>query len=50
MLQRRLQIGYSRAGRIIDELEQMGCISGFSGSKSRNVLITREEFEERFLQ
>ncbi|MFZ5975555.1 MAG: DNA translocase FtsK 4TM domain-containing protein [Bacillota bacterium] len=50
MLQRRMQIGYSRAGRIIDELEQMGCISGFSGSKSRNVLITREEFEERFLK
>jgi S-DNA-T family DNA segregation ATPase FtsK/SpoIIIE len=50
MLQRRMQIGYSRAGRIIDELEQMGCISGFSGSKSRNVLITREAFEERFLK
>ncbi len=50
MLQRKMQIGYSRAGRIIDELEQMGCISGFSGSKSRDVLITREEFEERFFE
>ena len=39
MLQRRFRIGYSRAGRIIDELEALGIISGHSGSKAREVLV-----------
>ena len=39
LLQRRFRIGYSRAGRLIDELEAMGIISGFSGSKAREVLV-----------
>ncbi len=48
MLQRRFQIGYSRAGGLVDKMDRMGFISGNEGSKARRVLITREEFEERF--
>ena len=39
LLQRRFRIGYSRAGRLIDELEALGIISGYSGSKAREVLV-----------
>jgi S-DNA-T family DNA segregation ATPase FtsK/SpoIIIE len=45
MLQRRLRVGYARAARLIDEMEVRGLVSGFNGSKTRNVLITREEFD-----
>lgn len=48
MLQRRLRVGYARAARLIDEMEIRGIVSGFDGSKPRNVLITREEFEEKY--
>ena len=48
MLHRRLRIGYARAARLIDEMELRGLVSGFDGSKPRNVLITKEEFEEQF--
>ena len=48
MLQRRLRIGYARAARMIDEMEVRGIVSGFDGSKPRNVLITKEEFEELY--
>ncbi len=48
MLQRRLRIGYARAARLIDEMEVRGIVSGFEGSKPRDVLITREEFEEKY--
>ncbi|NLJ41661.1 MAG: DNA translocase FtsK [Clostridiales bacterium] len=48
MLQRRLRIGYARAARMIDEMEVRGIVSGFDGSKPRNVLITREEFYELY--
>ncbi len=48
LLQRRFQIGYSRAGGLVDKMERMGFISGNEGSKARRVLITREEYEERF--
>ncbi len=47
-LQRRFQIGYARAGGIVDKMEQMGYVSGNEGAKARQVLITREEFEEKF--
>ncbi len=47
-IQRRKQMGYARAGGLIDKMERFGFISGFEGSKARKVLITREEFEERF--
>jgi S-DNA-T family DNA segregation ATPase FtsK/SpoIIIE len=40
MLQRRLRVGYTRAGRLIDMLERRGVISGYEGSKARKVLIT----------
>ena len=39
LLQRRLRVGYARAGRLIDIMEEMGIISGFDGSKARSVLI-----------
>ena len=40
MLQRRLRLGYTRAGRLIDMLERRGIISGYEGSKPRQVLVT----------
>ena len=48
MLQRRFQIGYARAGGLVDKMERLGFVSGNEGSKARRVLITREEFEDRF--
>ena len=46
MLQRKFRIGYSRAGRIIDQMEARGIISGYVGSKPRQVLISKNEWEE----
>jgi DNA segregation ATPase FtsK/SpoIIIE, S-DNA-T family len=43
MIQRRLRVGYTRAGRLIDMLERRGVISGYEGSKPRQVLITRAD-------
>jgi len=43
MLQRRLRVGYTRAGRLIDMLERRGVISGYEGSKARQVLITEAD-------
>ena len=48
LLQRKLRIGYSRAGRIIDELESLGIISGYSGSKARDVLVDMSYIENIF--
>jgi S-DNA-T family DNA segregation ATPase FtsK/SpoIIIE len=39
LIQRRLRVGYTRAGRLIDMLERRGIISGYEGSKPRRVLI-----------
>ncbi len=48
MLQRKMRIGYARAGRIIDEMSRRGIVSEADGSKPRNILITREQANEMF--
>lgn len=48
LIQRRLNIGYARAGAILDEMEQRGFISGSNGTKTRKVLITRSEVDAIF--
>ena len=46
MLQTRLKLGYARAARIIDQLEQIGLLGPFEGSKPRQILLTREQWME----
>jgi DNA segregation ATPase FtsK/SpoIIIE, S-DNA-T family len=46
MLQRRLRLGYTRAGRVIDMLERRGVISGYEGSKPRQVLVTEADLPQ----
>lgn len=46
MLQRRLRIGYARAARLIDEMENRNIIGGYEGSKPRKVLISKEEMQQ----
>ena len=48
MIQRRLRVGYARAARLIDIMEQQKIVSGFDGRKARKLLIDRAEFERRF--
>jgi len=45
-IQRRFKVGYARAGRIIDQMEARGVISGYAGSKPREVLMTKERWQE----
>ena len=45
-IQRRFKVGYARAGRIIDQMEERGVISGFQGSKPREVLMSLEKLNE----
>ncbi len=45
LLQRRLRVGYTRAGRLIDMLERRGIISGYEGSKPRRVLVAENELD-----
>ena len=47
-LQRRLSIGYARAARIVDQMEDKGYIAASNGSKLRKVLITPEQFAQEF--
>ncbi|MBR6258988.1 MAG: DNA translocase FtsK, partial [Oscillospiraceae bacterium] len=46
LLQRRLKLGYSRAARIVDQMEEIGVVGPFEGSKPRQILITKEQWQE----
>lgn len=48
LLQRRLRIGYTRAARLMDLLEEKGVVGGYEGSKPREVLLTKGQFEQKF--
>jgi len=49
-IQRRFKVGYARAGRIIDQMEERGIISGYQGSKPREVLMSKERWQELKMQ
>ncbi len=50
MLQRKLKLGYSRASRLIDQMEERGIVGPFEGSKARKVNISRQDWQEMMLR
>ncbi len=50
MLQRRLKLGYARAGRIMDQIQKLGIVGPSEGSKPRRILISRDEWKEMKLK
>ena len=48
MIQRKCSVGYNKAGKIVEWMEEMGYISSFDGAKARKVLISKEEFESKY--
>ena len=50
LLQRKLSLGYSRAARIVDKLEKLGIVGPFEGSKPRQVLISKQEWQEMMVR
>ena len=46
MIQRKFKVGYARAARIVDQMEERGIVGGFEGSKPRQVLITKQQLQE----
>ena len=49
MLQRRFRIGYTRAARLVDTMEELGIVGQSVGSKPREVILSRQEIEDKFL-
>lgn len=47
MLQRRLNLGYARAARLVDEMEELGIVGQFQGAKPRTILITKEQWDTK---
>jgi S-DNA-T family DNA segregation ATPase FtsK/SpoIIIE len=46
MLQRRIKLGYSRAARIVDQMEELGVVGPYEGAKPRSVIVDREGLNE----